>query len=295
LIFRPCMFGQCFLCRLRISVNPFPMWTALPPSEYYGLIRLPGDHRLPFFSSVRLPDSPSHAASATFRVRLTSVSGFPPSWLTIRISCVSVSRTIQHIRNRKGLPSSRRFSSRIPRSSWTPADPPGPHPYRSLRVGFWVVNTIAICFIRFNGAVSSFGDCGLRDSLCTLQLLRSGFSSLLHSCNTRHEWLVRPYSAVTLARPEAPSFAWRTNDKAHLPGPHSEVRTSRSSDVGRVRCSAWFGVPSGLPHCQAPTWCPEAEQPVGRADVTHRPRPGSLQRLGAKQGPGGPAKLGPTQ
>jgi len=91
---------------------------------------------------------------------------------------------------------------------------------RSLRVGFWAVNTIAICSIRFNGAVSSFGECGLpcglRDSLCTLQLFRSGLSSLLLSCNTRYEWLVKPYSTGTFTRPEAPSFAWRTND-VHQP------------------------------------------------------------------------------
>ena len=27
------MFGQCFLCRLHISVNPFPLWSALPPGK----------------------------------------------------------------------------------------------------------------------------------------------------------------------------------------------------------------------------------------------------------------------
>ena len=37
-----------FLCRLRTTVNPFPMQTALPPSEYYGLIRLPKGHRSAF-------------------------------------------------------------------------------------------------------------------------------------------------------------------------------------------------------------------------------------------------------
>jgi len=41
---------KCFLCRLRITVSPFPMWTALPPSEYYELIRSPHNHRSPSFS-----------------------------------------------------------------------------------------------------------------------------------------------------------------------------------------------------------------------------------------------------
>ena len=44
-------------------------------------------------------------------------------------------------------------------------------------MGFWLVNTIAICTMLVNGAVSSLGDCGLpcgrRDSLCTLQLFCS--------------------------------------------------------------------------------------------------------------------------
>src|SRR6185503_17529058 len=71
-----------------------------------------------------------------------------------------------------------------------------------------------------NGAVSSFRECGLpyglRDSLCTLQLCRSVRLHLLHSCNTRYEWLVRPYSAGTLTLQEAPSFAWRTNAAVQL-------------------------------------------------------------------------------
>src|SRR5262249_13146628 len=48
---------------------------------------------------------------------------------------------------------------------------------RFLCVGFWLVNTIAICIKPVNGAISSLGDCGLpcgrRDSLCTLQLFCS--------------------------------------------------------------------------------------------------------------------------
>ena len=103
------------------------------------------------------------------------------------------------------------------------ADPPEPHPLWSLCVGFWHVKTIAVCFILFHEAVSSFGECGLpcglRGSLCTLQLLRSASSflssyRLLLSCNTRYGRLVRPYPAGTPTPQEAPSFAWRTNDLA---------------------------------------------------------------------------------
>ena len=103
---------------------------------------------------------------------------------------------------------------------WTPADPRRSHQKkRSLCIGFWGVNTIAICSNRLYEAVSSFGECGLpcglRGALCTLQLFRSALHrGFLHSCNTRYEWLVRPSSAGTSTRQEAPSFAWRTNARS---------------------------------------------------------------------------------
>jgi hypothetical protein len=34
---------------------------------------------------------------------------------------------------------------------------------------------------------------------------------LLYYCNTRYEWLVRPYSPGTFTLEETPSFPWRTN------------------------------------------------------------------------------------
>jgi len=149
------------LSRLRV------LWADLTPWQPSALLVAVGVAYL-----VHLP----HAASTTFRVRPTSVSGFPRSWLNIRIPCASFPRTFRCPRNYQGLPSSWRFSPRIPRSLWTPADPPGPHPLQSLRVGFWHVKTIAVCFKLLHEAVSSFGKCGLpcglRGSLCTLQLLR---------------------------------------------------------------------------------------------------------------------------
>ena len=75
------------------------------------------------------------------------------------------------------LPSSRRFSPHIPRSSWTPADPRGPHP-RGPSV--WASGTLtpSPSAFRSYGAVSSFRECGLPcglcGSLCPLQLVRSG-------------------------------------------------------------------------------------------------------------------------
>ena len=80
-------------------------------------------------------------------------------------------------RNLLGLPSSRRFSPHIPRSSWTPADPRGPHPGGP---SVWASGplTPSPSAFRSYGAVSSFRECGLPcglcGSLCTLQLGRSG-------------------------------------------------------------------------------------------------------------------------
>jgi len=42
---------------------------------------------------------------------------------------------------------------------------------------------------------------------------------LLYNCNTRYEWLVRPYSPGTFTLEETPSFAWRTNGLAHATSP----------------------------------------------------------------------------
>jgi hypothetical protein len=62
---------------------------------------------------------------------------------------------------------------------WTPADPRGPHQFGPFVLASGTVNTVAICFKRFDGAVSSFGkyglSCGLHVSLCTLQRTCSVF------------------------------------------------------------------------------------------------------------------------
>ena len=102
----------------------------------------------------------------------------------------------------------------MPRSFSTPADPRQPHLWRLLCFGFWNAHTIAACFFNIDEAVSSFRECGLpyglRDSLCTLQPFRSALTPPPHGCNTRYEWLVRPYSTGTFTQLETPSFAWRT-------------------------------------------------------------------------------------
>src|SRR5512145_130902 len=102
----------------------------------------------------------------------------------------------------------------MPRSSWTPADPRRTHHSavsirRSLCLGFWHVDTIAICLgAAFATDVVTrlyqvFGECGLSCGLRhsrrngvsdgTLQRSRStAFRRLLVRCNTRYGWVVSP-------------------------------------------------------------------------------------------------------
>ena len=62
-----------------------------------------------------------------------------------------------------------------------------------------------------------------------------GFSILLNNCNTRYEWLVRPYSAGTFTLQETPSFAWRTNGLAHLPSGAGKTPLPTRTSAGKSR------------------------------------------------------------
>ena len=98
-MFRPYMSGTSVLCRLRPTVTPFPLWTALPPAEYYEVIRLPAGHR-PGSWWLLWPTAllfPLGLGSG-----LPCVEGFPNAWLSIRIPCQGVPASW----NRQGLPSS---------------------------------------------------------------------------------------------------------------------------------------------------------------------------------------------
>ena len=127
-------------------------------------------------------------------------SGLPPCPGFPFRGSVTVSRastslpSFQQLRNRQGLPSSRRLSPHMPRSKVDPGRPSGTSPSRFLRVGFWAVNTIAICFIRANGAVSSFRECdlpcGLRASLGTLHMARSATASSPCATLGTSGWLI---------------------------------------------------------------------------------------------------------
>jgi hypothetical protein len=135
------MFGQCFLCRLRIPVRPFPLCTALPaPSTMSGSDAL---------TVLSLP-----FGGAYLELAPQEPSG-PPKFLTL----LSTHTTL--------------FVD--------PDRPSGRSPKRVLCVGFWGVKPIAVCIMAAYGAVSSFGECGLpcglRGALCTLHPCRSACTS----------------------------------------------------------------------------------------------------------------------
>jgi hypothetical protein len=172
------------------------------------------------------------------RLRPTSVSRFPLAWLKIRMPCdTAFPQPEPH-----GSPKFLTLLSTHPTLFVDPGRPSeiSPKKRRSLCIGFWGVNTIAICMTLFYEAVSSFGECGLpcglRGSLCTLQLFRSALHrGFLHSCHTRYEWLVRPSSVGTCTPQEAPSFAWRTNAQAHRERPNRDFSASFQTATGQ-RC-----------------------------------------------------------
>jgi len=214
-----------------MAVRPFPLRTVRPSLSSMGGSDSPRVFGSPRFCSASLTGCercPCRVGSG-----LLPCPGFPFRGSRSVCPATLPSRS----RNPTGLPSSCRFSPRIPRSKVDPGRPSGSSPWRFLCIGFWGVNTIAICMTLFNEAVSSFGECGLpcglRDSLCPLQLSCSALHlCLLHSCNTRYEWLVRPYSAGTCTRQEAPSFAWRTNAKAHREPPRRGLSVSAEPPPG---------------------------------------------------------------
>ena len=53
------------------------------------------------------------------------------------------------------------FSSHMPRSLATPADPRQPHLLRLLCIDFWIFDSIIVCFVGLDEAISSFRDSGL--------------------------------------------------------------------------------------------------------------------------------------
>ncbi len=138
-------------------------------------------------------------------------------------------------RNVSGLPSSCALLSTHATLFVDPGRPSECSPKRILCIGFWAVETIAICFSH-SGAVSSFRKCGLpcglRRSLCTLQVCCS-------DTDTRGFVSLRPARQRRLAglagiSPPAPRFSLR--------GGHFSNRLSSSFTLATLGTSDWLGL-----------------------------------------------------
>ena len=126
-----------FPLRAMYPRQPLPHVIGATVSEYYGLIRLPND---PPSSSVWLGRRTCQQRSEVIRLRLSSVSGFPLTWLNNRRSYTP-----------SGVPGVDGVSQ-VPDASlhtchplMTPADPPESRRSRFLCIGFRYVNSVAIC------------------------------------------------------------------------------------------------------------------------------------------------------
>ncbi len=149
-VFRHGMFGRSFLCGLRPSVPPFPMWKSFSPSEYYEGIRHPKAWTFPFQGTPLMFSS--H----------TQTRQFPglPRFLSVSLrTCHSIRWTppVLHILALTG------------RLNDHPCSQSG-----CSCVGFGVrENPRRLKLFDFE-ALSSFGESrppyGLHDSLCTLRL-----------------------------------------------------------------------------------------------------------------------------
>jgi len=137
-------------CPVSVSFAGFVSRLPLPPVNGSPVLRVLWADLTPNSSSVHL-SFPS--ASLTSRQRGTG-------WASQVLQC---------------------FSSHMPRSWATPADPRQPHLLRLLCIGFCIFDSIAVCFVGLDEAVSSFRECGLSyglcDALCTLQSFRSMIDS----------------------------------------------------------------------------------------------------------------------
>jgi len=173
------------------------------------------------------------------------------------------------------------LSTRIPRSKVDPGGPSRTSPNRSVCVGFWHVNTMAIRFKRDNGAVSSFGKCGLpyglRVSLCTLQLTCSAFTSAVAVATLGTSgWLGLTRQGLSPCK-KMPSLAWRTNVAVKprpIAGHHSSDRTCLSRSRGRFEPSTAGRRLQPPVRCQAQS--DPSALPAGRSESALAPR---IERL----------------
>ena len=105
----------------------------------------------------------------------------------------------------------------MPRSYPTPADPRQPHLYGCSVLASGYSNTIAICFIILTRLYQA-SESAVSLTAYVIPCVRFNrfvrcIDSPPHGCNTRYEWLVRPYSTGTFTQSETPSFTWRTSQR----------------------------------------------------------------------------------
>ncbi len=169
--------GLCFLCGLRITVAPFPipttrdkLWTALPSAEYYGAIRLPLHHPVPFVRLVHHTEPGPCLLQASALARLRVSPAVPQELHAIQ--------TLLPPSESSGAPTFLilLFMHAIPPN---PDRRPESRPSRLRPVGFWPVSTIATChaLLTFGANVVS----GSADSLTADMIPCVRFVSLVRS------------------------------------------------------------------------------------------------------------------
>jgi hypothetical protein len=132
----------------------------------------------------------------------------------------------QSPRNPTGLPSSWRFSRHMPRSKVDPGRPSSTHP---IALSVWASGPLkpSPSTLQCQALLRLFRGCiklqEVRSSLWPVSFpvyasIVSFGLRLLYNCNTRYEWLVRPYSPGTFTLEETPSFPWRTNGRHQARG-----------------------------------------------------------------------------
>ncbi len=191
------MSGQGFLYGLQLPVSPFPT-----PAQYTGAV-CERPYRLRVLRADPTPDESSAS--------LQLFASAPPtcSWIGGGQKNQCTYPRQEPIRPPKFLA----FLSTHATLFVDPDRPSESSPKCPLCVGFWYRYTIATCIILGNEAVSRLQ--GVRSPLWPMwfpvyaSVISFGFC-LLHNCNTRYGWLVRPYPAGTFTLQETPSFAWRT-------------------------------------------------------------------------------------
>src|SRR6266403_788391 len=106
------------------------------------------------------------------------------------------------------------FSSHMPRSCSTPADPRQPHPC-GCSVSASGTPTPSPSALSVLTRLYQASESAVSLTAYVIPCVRfNRFVRLLtsppHGCNTRYEWLVRPCSTGTFTQSETPSFTWRT-------------------------------------------------------------------------------------